>query len=254
MLSEHILWAPPSYMAEGGHGFGDPCTLRNKVQQFQFGDDYAAAVKGFQGGGIELRFPVGAGNDGRRAGLVSLIELAGQLVGTDPVHALGAEQRGHLLLLSQEGRQGGFHIGPGDMLKRECAVHVLLQVVRRGCGAEADARDVFLVVVLQLLRPFARRADAHQQHAGGQRVQRSRVAHLQVFLPEVPDGRELELADDIGRCPTVRLIHRKDNSFRVIRYVVGETHRQGILSILFWWRPPSKSVSNQARTMEEAML
>ncbi len=233
---------PCGYRAEGGHGFGDPHTRRDKVQKLQRGDDDAAAVEGVQGGGIQFGAAAAA------------VELAGQFVGTDPVHALSAEQRSHLLLLPQEGREGGFHIGPGDMPEGERAVHFLLQVVGRGGGTETDARDILLVVVLQLLRPFARRADTHQQHAGGQGIQRSRVAHLQVFLGKMFDGRVLELADDIGRCPAVRLIHRKDNAFRVIRYVVGKAHRQGILSILFWWRPPSKSVSSQARTMEEAML
>jgi len=179
-------------------------------------------VEGVQGGGIEF------------GGAAAAVELAGQLVGTDPVHALGAEKGCHLLLLSEEGRERGLDGFAGDVLIGETAVYLLLQIIGRGGGAEADAGDVLLVVVLELLRPFAGRADANQQHTGGQRVQRAGVAHLQVLFGKVADGRVLELANDIGRCPAVRLVYRQDDAFRVICDVPGKAHRQGILSILFW--------------------
>ena len=105
------------------------------------------------------------------------------------------------------------------MLIGEAAVYLLFKVVGRGGGAKTYARDIFFRVVLQLLRTFAGIADAHQQHTRSQRVQCAGVPHLQVLLPEVFDGGVLEFTDYIGRCPPVRLIHRKDYSLRVIRDV-----------------------------------
>ncbi len=119
------------------------------------------------------------------------------------------------------------------MLIRESAVHLLLKIIGRGGGAKTYARDVLFRVVLQFLSPFAGIADTNQQHPRSQRVQRAGVPHLQVFLPEVLDGGVLEFTDYIGRCPSVRLIHRKDYSLRVIGDVTGKTHLQGILSMRF---------------------
>ena len=102
------------------------------------------------------------------------------------------------------------------MLIWEAAVYLLLKVIGRGGGAKTYARDVLFVVVLQFLGAFAGIADTHQQHARSQRVQGSGMANLQVFLAEVLDCGVLEFTDYIGRCPPVRLIHRKDYSVRVI--------------------------------------
>ena len=197
-------------------------------------------MEGFQGGGV----------DGLR--LAGTVQFAGQFIGPDPVHTFGAEQRGHLLLLAQEGGKGGANGIGRNVRKREPAVHLLLQVVRRGGGAKADARNVLFVVVLQLLRPFAGIADANQQHPRCQRIQRTRMSHLQVLLPEVLDGGILELADDVGRGPAVGLVYRQHNAFRIVGNVTGETHLTGILSMRFWCRPPSNGVSSHSRTMADA--
>ncbi len=110
-------------------------------------------MEGFEGGGIEVRVQVAA--------LGLAVEFAGEFIGADAIDRFGAEKGGDLLLGAQEALQGLPNTFLRDMLIWEGPVHLLLQVVRRRGGAEADAGDVLLVVVLEFLRPFAGRADAH---------------------------------------------------------------------------------------------
>ena len=99
-------------------------------------------------------------------------------------------------------------------------------------------------MILELLRALAGIADAHQQHPGRKGVQGSRVAHLQVLFREMPESGVLELADDVGRGPAIRLVHREDDALRVTGYITGKDdagngdqkahQQQGILSMRFW--------------------
>ena len=198
--------APPPTLVRGWTSPPDSVTIssRKKVQQFQFGHDYPAAVKGFKGSGV---------NSGSLAGAV---EFSGKFVGADAIYAFGGKKRSHLLLFSKERREGGTDGFGRNVLKGEGAVYLLFKVVGRGGGTKTYARYVLFVVVLQFLGAFAGIADTNQQHARCQRVQGAGMANFQVFLPEVLDGGVLEFTDYIGRCPPVRLIHRKDYSVRVI--------------------------------------
>ena len=211
-------------------------------------------MEGFEGGGIEVRV--------QDAFLRVAVQFAGHFVGADAIDGLGAEQRRNLLLRSQEGREDGADGFLRHLVVREHPVHFLFQVVGRRRSAKTDTGDILLVMVLELLCALAGRAEAHEQHARRQRVQRPGVAHLQVLLAEVPEGRELNLPDDIGRGPPPGFVNGQDDAVRVVGNVVGQdgpgsrlekTHRQGILSMRRWWRPPSKAVSNQVRTILEAM-
>ena len=143
-------------------------------------------------------------------------------------------------------------------------VNLFFQVIRRGRGAEADTGDIFLVVALQFLGQLGGRADADQQHAGRQGVQGAGMADLEVLFMEMAEGRELDLADHVGRRPPVRLVDGKDDAFRVIRnglrkafqHTMGRqrSHQaQGILAMRRAWRPPSNFVSSQVRTMRWAI-
>ena len=87
-------------------------------------------------------------------------------------------------------------------------------------------------MVLKLLRPPGGRADAHQEHARRERVQGAGVADFEIFLAEVLDGGELDLAHHVGGSPAPRLVDGEDDSFGIIRNMMRQRHqRQVILSM-----------------------
>ena len=169
------------------------------------------------------------------------------------------------------------------MLVRKKPVDFLFKVVRRGGGAEGYACHIFLVMALKQFRQPCCLAYADQKHSCGKRIKRPGMADFQVFLVEMPCGRELDLADHICRCPSVGLVHRYYYASRIVVDVIRQegtgfipacplqkfpvrnqrrchfclllhfvpvrlrmVYFTGIFSILFWWRPPSKGVSSHA--------
>ena len=108
------------------------------------------------------------------------------------------------------------------MLMREEPVDLLLKVIRRRSGSESDAGYILLVMRLQLLRKLRRLADAHQQHASGQRIQRAGMPYLEILLAEMTDRGELDLSDHVRRSPSVWLVYRDYYPFRIVIDASGE--------------------------------
>ena len=73
------------------------------------------------------------------------------------------------------------------------------------------------------LGQFGGLADADEKHSGRKRVEGAGVADLQVLLVEVSARRPFDLADDIGRGPSVGLVDGNDDSFRVILNALRES-------------------------------
>ncbi len=197
------------------------------------------------------------------------IQFARKLIGPLSIDRFGGKQRRNLLLLAQEPGQNCFHSLGGNVFVREETVDFLLAIVRGGGGPEGNPRQVLFVVFLQRLCLARSGADAYKQDTRGQGIEGPRMSHLQVLLSEVFDCSVLNLSDDIGRCPAVRLVHGKDNSLRIginrplqrdtgrsikKSFICNQRHyAQGILLIRRSWRAPSKEVVSQVLTMRVAM-
>ena len=77
-------------------------------------------------------------------------------------------------------------------------------------------------MTLELLGLTRGLADADEEDTRGKRVQCPCVSNLEVLLVEMPAGAILQLPDDIGGSPSVRLVHRNDNALRIVVNTIGE--------------------------------
>ena len=117
---------------------------------------------------------------------LTLIEFAGEFVGADSVNGLGTEQRGYLLLLAEERLEGLAERCHIYSIGAETAVRGLFQVVRWSGCSKGNAGNIFLVPCLQSFRPLGGIAYADHQHPCCQRVECTRVPHLEILLAEMP--------------------------------------------------------------------
>ena len=95
------------------------------------------------------------------------------------------------------------------MFGGEGPVDGVFEVVAWGRGAQHHVGDVLLLLGLQRIDHLGGAADADQQDAGGERIERAGVAHLDFPVAEAAQ-REFDFADHIGRGPAQGLVQYGD--------------------------------------------
>ena len=85
----------------------------------------------------------------------------------------------------------------------------MFEVVAGGRGTQHDVGHVLLLLGLQGVDHLGGAADADQKDARGQRVERARVADLDLAVAEFAE-RELDLAYDVGGRPVQGLVDDGD--------------------------------------------
>ena len=97
------------------------------------------------------------------------------------------------------------------MCSHGCPVDLVFQIVARGRGAQHHVGHILLLLGLQGVDEFGGAADADQQDARGQRVERPGVSDLD-FAVTQPAEREFDFAHHVGRGPAQGLVHDGDVS------------------------------------------
>ena len=145
----------------------------------------------------------------RRLAHRDLLAGAGQLVGARAVDLLGRVDGRLLKPLARERREGCEDLFARDMFGGEGAVDGVFEVVAGGRGAQHHVGDVLLLLGLQRIDHLGGAADADQQDAGGERIERAGVADLDFPVAEAAQ-REFDFADHIGRGPAQGLVQYGD--------------------------------------------
>ena len=128
-----------------------------------------------------------------------------------PVDLLGRVDGRGLEPLAGERGEGFGDRFPRDVLPRVGPVYLVFQIVARGRGAQHHVGHILLLLGLQGVDEFGGAADADQQDARGQRVERPGVSDLD-FAVTQPAEREFDFAHHVGRGPAQGLVHDGDVS------------------------------------------
>ena len=89
----------------------------------------------------------------------------------------------------------------------------MLQIVTRSGRTEANGSQVLFFFGLQFIDTLGRPADADDQHARSEGIERPGMSHFNFAVPQ-PTQQYAHLAHDIRRSPPEGLVHRKHVSFR----------------------------------------
>ena len=150
-------------------------------------------------------------NVDQRLAYGDLLAGAGQFVGPCAVDLLGRVDGRGLEPLAGERGEGFGDRFPRDVLPRVGPVYLVFQIVARGRGAQHHVGHILLLLGLQGVDEFGGAADADQQDARGQRVERPGVSDLD-FAVTQPAEREFDFAHHVGRGPAQGLVHDGDVS------------------------------------------
>ena len=138
-----------------------------------------------------------------------LLARSSQFVGPHAVDLFGRIDRRRLEAFARECGEGFEYLPARDVLRGEGRVDGMFEVVAGGRGAQHDVGHVLLLLGLQGVDHLGGAADADQQDARGQRVERARVADLDLAVAE-PAERGLDLAYDVGGRPAQGLVDDGD--------------------------------------------
>ena len=122
---------------------------------------------------------------------------------------LGRIERRRLQTLPRQAVERFEHPLAGDVPGRIGFVDRVFEVVARGSGPQHQVGHVLFLLGLERIDHFGRLADADEQHARGQRVERPGMPDLDAAVAQPVQG-ELDLAHHVGRGPAQGFVDRGD--------------------------------------------
>ena len=138
------------------------------------------------------------------------------------------------------------------------AIYLCFQIERRCRRSQTQSRYIFFGLILKFFYPFRRPSRAYNHHARSQRIESSRMPHLQFFLfdaaeytqPYALDHIERHIGDsltltDIAAAACVSRFHFA----RLFRVSTGQSPMEFVLAKRIALAPPARTPSATAWAM-----